>query len=380
MAWSPAEARAKHGLTLSAEERARVDANMAPLARGADGLYPADAVFEGGGVLGTAFLGAARCCADVGLRWNGLAGTSAGAVTAALLAADLGVDRLEAELGGLDYARFLAQKTSRLIRNGDPSDDLDNPFRLLANLVVAGQEGQYSTAPFRAWLAALLAAAGRTTFGDVRAKAPAPAERQLKVVVSDLTRGLMRVLPDDLTAEAPPPVENFAGLAPDQAAYPVADAVTLSMSIPLFFEPGRLGDSVVVDGGILSNFPLWIFDEVDVAKPPAWPTFGFRLMAGAAGPRAVAGATGILAAMLKTMMVASDRHYVARKGRGRVVDIDLAGLPVTATQFALADEFKEELYVRGYRAAKDFFLTKWSWDRHLRERMRTPAGDPTPVA
>src|SRR5262245_48964640 len=64
----------------------------------------------------------------------GSAGTSAGAITASLLASGLTVDRLEQILGALDFNRFLSQKTSLLVRNGDPSDDLDDPVYLVGNL------------------------------------------------------------------------------------------------------------------------------------------------------------------------------------------------------------------------------------------------------
>jgi len=60
----------------------------------------ADAVFEGGGIKGIALLGAMRCCDDLGLRWQKLAGSSSGSLTAALLAANFAIDRLERELGG----------------------------------------------------------------------------------------------------------------------------------------------------------------------------------------------------------------------------------------------------------------------------------------
>ena len=67
----------------------------------------------------------------------------------------------------------------------------------------------------------------------------------------------------------------------------VADAVRASMSIPFFYEPlrfrrrdadGKQVVSVMVDGGMLSNFPIDVFDRTD-GKPPRWPTFGIKLSA-----------------------------------------------------------------------------------------------------
>ena len=67
------------------------------------------------------------------------------------------------------------------------------------------------------------------------------------------------------------------------------------MSIPFFYEPvrftgrddqGKEVQSYMVDGGMLSNFPIEVFDRTD-GKPPRWPTFGIKLSAQAdAAPRA----------------------------------------------------------------------------------------------
>ena len=262
--WNPADARRKYNLAVTPDDVRRAEANMAPLAR-AGGFFDADAVFEGGGVLGTAFLGAVRVCDEIGLRWHGLAGTSAGAITAALVASDLNIDQLEQVLGQLDFLYFLTKKTSGLIFNGDPGDDLEHPALLLTNLALAGKLGEYSSDPFKFWLDEILKWTGKTTFGEIWERSKSAPDRQLKVVVSDISHGEMKVLPDDLE-----PNRGTQGtrqyrptLTARQRAFSVAEAVRLSMSIPFFFEPGRLdhptdGPCVIVDGGILSNFPLWI--------------------------------------------------------------------------------------------------------------------------
>lgn len=348
--WDPDRARQAFGLSLSDEQKQAIHAKL-PASPEA-GVFFADGVFEGGGVLGIAFLGAARCCSDLGVRWKGLAGTSAGAITASLLASGLTMDRLEQILGGLDFNRFLSQKTSLLVRNGDPSDDLDDPVYMVGNLKLIGQLGEYSTEPFKAWIDGALREGGVVTFGDVGRR---DAERELKVVVSDISHGEMKVLPGDVPG--------------DPKQFPVAEAVRLSMSIPFFFVPGKLGDAVVVDGGILSNFPLWIYDEPDPRKPPAWPTFGFRLVDRREQQVAkVNSVTDILSAMFRTMMYASDRHYLSQRNQGRVIDIDITDAGVKVTQFNLGDEQKDMLYRIGYESTRDFFLHRWDWKEHLRLR------------
>jgi len=104
--WDPARARKKFKLGLSEEEIRTIRAKFPKTATDGKGGLFADGVFEGGGVLGLAFLGAARCCAEVGIRWKGLAGTSAGAITASLLAAVEKNDDLERLFAGLDFLHW----------------------------------------------------------------------------------------------------------------------------------------------------------------------------------------------------------------------------------------------------------------------------------
>jgi NTE family protein len=360
-------------LRLTEAQRTDILSRMPPPAA-QDGQIYIDAVFEGGGVRGLAFLGALRCCADLGLQWRKVAGTSAGAITAALVAANFPIDDLETIVGRMDYMSFLSKKTSPLIFNGDPSDDLQSPVRMFLLLLIARRMGQYSSEPFRDWIAGHLHQRGLKTFADVRSNRQ---DFDLKVVASDISRGEMLVLPDDL--DLPDPADPQQRSLRQQLQltsreeFSVAEAVRLSMSIPLFFEPGKLGDRKIVDGGILSNFPLWIFDfrpgYTPYRKCPRWPTFGFRLIeTNNEMAQAVTGPFDLLGGMFKTMMVARDRHHLNQTQRDRVVNIDVTPAGITPTAFNLSHEKKEVLYRQGYRCAKEFFLHRWNWDRHLEQR------------
>jgi NTE family protein len=362
VAWNPEAIRDRENLRLTDAERRAILKNFDPLPP--DQLR-ADGVFEGGGVLGIAFLGALRCCAEIGLRWGDLAGTSAGAITASLLAAGYAIDELDAVLGGFDFNRLVAIKTNRLIVAGDPSDELgDDLFRLLTFLWVTGQEGEYSTSPFYEWIGGVLGTKKVRRFADITSQG-----RELKVIASDVSGGLMLVLPDSLNL---PPYNGAPGVrdgGPGQ--FEVAEAVRLSMSIPLFFAPGKLAGNTIVDGGITSNFPLWIYDSPPGQKPP-YPTFGFRLVKDKPTP-VVRNAFDVLSGMITTMRFAHDRFYLQEKELGRVINIDLTDVNVTATKFNLTDPDKDALYTHGYQAARTFFLNQWSWKRHLAAR-----GFPTP--
>ena len=55
-----------------------------------------------------------------------------------------------------------------------------------------------------------------------------------------------------------------------------------SSSIPFYFDPitirdGKSGEeTTLVDGGMLSNFPVEVFDRTDGAEP-RWPTLGVKI-------------------------------------------------------------------------------------------------------
>lgn len=368
--WSPQQILQEPGVRMSATEKETILKKFPPPDE-KNQIY-ADAIFEGGGVRGLAFLGALRCCNDLGIHWRKLAGTSAGAITAAVLATDLSMDDLEELLGQLDYSLFLTQKNSPLILNGDPADDLQSPAWTLLFLTISRQMGEYSAQPFRQWLETTLGKGHLHTFADVKQLLK---DRELKVVISNLTRGEMLVLPDDLrrqdSADSDPLYKQLRLENPED--FSVAEAVRLSMSIPLFFEPGKLGNDLIVDGGILSNFPLWIYDKQSVGSTPTmprWFTFGFRLVdTGIESQVKINTPLSMLAAMFRTMMKARDRYHQREMDKGRVINIDVSEAGVTTTDFQLDGDRKAKLYRLGYLSTKRFFLSSnFSWEKHLKAR------------
>lgn len=302
-----------------------------------------DGVFEGGGVKGIGLVGALAYLEEHGYEPVNLAGTSAGAIVATLRAAGY---------SGLDLKRILMDMDLRKFT--DPT--------LVGRLPVAGpiisltrKLGFYKGDFFLNLIRELLAAKGKRTFKDfvIPEFADDPRYRyRLRVVASDLTRGVMLVLPQDIQAY---------GIAPDDLD--VALAVRMSMSLPLFFWPVRLNNSagkpsIVVDGGVLSKFPVELFDSTD---EPEWPTFGFRLVQ--PGPPRVErykikGPASMLSAMFGTMMAAHDARYIETHNFVRTITIDPLG--IAGTTFKLSNGQKEALYESGRAAAKDF-LAHWSF-------------------
>jgi NTE family protein len=163
------------------------------------------------------------------------------------------------------------------------------------------------------------------------------------------------------------------GKDPDQLE--VAQAIRMSMSIPVFFSPVKIDGHQIVDGGLLSNFPIWLFDA-DPGTPPRFPTFGLLLVApnqsdplirtgpGGAAVQAIGSRIDFLKAIAETMMEAHDRFYVEQANYARTIPIPTMG--VRTTEFDIAPNRARELFNSG-RAAAEQFLASWDFEEYKRK-------------
>jgi NTE family protein len=322
-------------------------------------MSDADLVLEGGGVKGIGLVGAYGVLASAGYWVRRVAGTSAGAIVGALIAAGMPAEQLAKTMGELDYRRF-------------PDEGFIDHFGLPGRaLSIVLEQGIYEGRYLREWLDELLTGLGVATFGDLRITddpgSSLPPERAYRLVVltSDVSRGRLVRLPWDYP---------LYGLDPDRQR--IADAVRASMSLPIFYEPvifegtdpaGGATKSYLVDGGMLSNFPIDVFDRTD-GRAPRWPTFGLKLSARPANPVEerfqVSGTFGLLKAMVGTMTNFHDQMHIDDPAViARTMFIDT--LDVKATDFDLDAETQAALHANGQRAAKKF-LAAWDFPGYLR--------------
>ncbi|OYO06752.1 hypothetical protein CGZ95_00235 [Enemella evansiae] len=313
---------------------------------------PADLVMEGGGVKGIAFGGVLEVLAARGYRFERCAGTSAGAISAALVAAlqraGESPDRVREVAATMDFQR---------LRDSGPLGRALGPFHTvgdLASLLVRG--GLYRGDYLADWLGGVLGDLGVRVFGDLRRVDPGsalPPEREYRLVVvtSDLSRRRMTLFPWDAASY---------GLDPDELS--VAQAVRASAAIPFVFQPVRLrtpdGTASLVDGGILSNYPITIFDQPDRAQS-RWPTIGVRLSAreGDRPVEPVNNALDIGIAVVDTAMTGADaRHIDDPDTIARTIFVDAGS--VRPTDFSISPERQYELIQRGRDATE-----KWLGDR-----------------
>jgi NTE family protein len=303
-------------------------------------------VLEGGGVKGIALVGAISVLEENEMTFARVAGTSAGAIVGSLVAAGMSASDLQALMEALDYTKFRDDTT------------LDH-IPLVGKVASLWHEhGLYAGDYFHNWISGQLEKLGVRTFHDLYEADPQsslPAAQQYKLVVmtSDVTRGQLLRLPWDYPA--------YGITEPDQA---VAGAVRASMSIPFFFRPVDLkvpaGEpSVLVDGGMLSNFPVDAFDRTD-GKPPRWPTIGIKLSSKQPPnvvQHQVKGDLSLAMAMLGTMQSWSDQMHLDNPlVVKRTIFVDTFG--VNATDFNLDAATRQKLYESG-RSAAQKFLESW---------------------
>jgi predicted acylesterase/phospholipase RssA len=250
-----------------------------------------DLVFEGGGAKGMAFVGAMSEFEARGHTYDRLLGTSAGAITAAFLAAEYTVPEMmaalnEKEKGKPVFVGFMGtpppfteqdiedSATLALLANIDvpglpnwAEDRLDSALAraLLGNpkylhfFSFIERGGWYSADKFVDWMTRKLDEGDfrgrRRRFGGMTlGQFHAETGRHLSLVAADTSGGDLLVL-------------NHT-TAPD---LPLVWAVRMSMSIPMVwpevqwrnewgrYRDRRMAGHLIVDGGMLSNFPLELF-------------------------------------------------------------------------------------------------------------------------
>jgi NTE family protein len=250
-----------------------------------------DLVFEGGGAKGFVLVGACDEFFRRGHSFDRLLGTSAGAITATLLAVGYSPGEMlsalaEEEDGRSVFASFLAMPppfTSDELTHSAVGALLDaiqfnflpgraqrgldarllraladnERFRHIMSFVERG--GWYAADPFLVWLQRKLDSGrwkgGQRHFsGLTLGQLFAETNVELSVVASDTTDSRMLVLNHRTSPDCP-----------------VVWAVRMSMSIPLLWDEvvwqatwgNYLGrnvlDHMIVDGGLLSNFPIELF-------------------------------------------------------------------------------------------------------------------------
>lgn len=315
----------------------------------------------------TGYLGALRVLDERGdlAGIQRVGGTSAGAINATLVGLGYSVADTERILESMDFASFMdhswgyLRDIRRLLREFGWYKG-DTAHRWIED-VVAGRTGD-----------------PRSTFAEVKARAAEEGFLELAFVGANLSTGDAEVF----SAERTP------GVA-------IADAVRISMSLPLFFAARRIGEGVYVDGGLLNNYPVKLFDrehylDPDIARddPALEPsyyaeanreaaargedvsrhvfnkqTLGFRLDSaqeiavykeGAELPaRPIENLAAFTQALMKALLDMQDRRHLHSDDWKRTVYIDTLG--VQTTDFTLDEGTQRALVASGEAGTRKYF-------------------------
>jgi NTE family protein len=270
------------------------------------------AVMDGGGVKGAALAGCLSAAEDAGIHFVGFGGTSAGSIIALLACVGYSGKELVALMSTeLRLGELLSEVKAPLALLKQVPQDVQQfkKRKILSLWMKYGSTGkrlftQLGLARCDAFETKLLELVRRKLGDDVTADFNFSdlAERgrpPLKVVASDLSRRqpvVFSVATEDV---------------------PVLKAVRGSMSYPLMFAPLELGERRIVDGGLCSNLPAFVFDQERANDKR--PLIAFDLVSRPKAPANPYGMFDFATDLLETALEAGDFIRVQTRDFYRVV-------------------------------------------------------------
>lgn len=313
-------------------------------------------VFEGGGVKGIAYGGALIELERLGYlnSIECVAGTSAGAITAMLMAIGISPTEISQIINEMKFSYF-ADDTLGVIRD---------IWRL------ATKFGWHKGKELLEWVSEQIKSKqGKAdlTFGELRSKSDS---KSLYIVGTNLSKLKSEIYSYEHT--------------PTMA---IRDAVRISMSIPFYFQPvkqsvlvdGRIKKSVLVDGGVTCNYPLTLFDNVKYVSnkngikvkynnDPNYvynkETLGFRLdsrdeilynkKGWENSPKEITNIVKFTTTLISFIMETANKKHLHKNDWKRTIFIDTLG--VKATDFDLNREVINDLVESGKQGVTDYFM------------------------
>ncbi|MFX3643493.1 MAG: patatin-like phospholipase family protein [Candidatus Pristimantibacillus sp.] len=190
-------------------------------------------VFEGGGVLGCAYVGVVEVLDKQSILPNitRVGGTSAGSIVALLISLNYSSTEIMKELSELNLKNF-ADEDWGMIRD---TSRFFNKF------------GWHKGKAMLEWLEDIVnrkTGSPDTTFGQLQRVKEEKSFKDLYIIGTNTNTHFSTVFSHET-----------------HSTMRIADAIRISMSIPLFFEAVEFENDTYVDGGVLMNFPIKLFDR-----------------------------------------------------------------------------------------------------------------------
>ncbi len=388
----PAVARRLEALRRSCDGKSFSDV------RDGEGHQYVDLVMEGGGVLGIALVGYTYVLEEMGIRFLGVGGASAGAINALLVAAIAPPNETKSpaiieHLANLDLFSLVdGGWAAKRLANAIASAQGFLPIFWRGVCVLGSVWKHLGVNPgdrFLDWLTGILRNSGVRSTADLYAR--------MREVVGGLTdphgnpldakavEPYLALVAADVSTETK---VQFPEMAPlywaDSNTVNPALYVRASMSIPFFFRPFRVrgiprdqeakqrwdklagyskeipATATFVDGGIMSNFPIDLFHEKGV---PLCPTFGVKLGLEHRTRRSISTPFGLMGAVFNSARHCLDYDFIVRHPDYRHLVTWIDTRNHNWLNFGMADKEKIQLFQAGALAAADF-LDGFDWEKY----------------
>lgn len=274
-------------------------------------------VFAGGGVRGTAYLGALKALEEENVDIVGLTGSSVGSIFSALYAVGYTFEEMKEILFNTNYEIFR---------------DFNFPF---------GRDfGFCKGESFLSWLRELIE---KKFYGKYHKP-----DKNRPVTFKDINKDLI-IVATNVNRQS---FKEYSRIrTPD---FEIAKAVRASISIPGFFKPVRDNDECLVDGDIVVNFPIWN-SASDLVVDTNARILEFRLE-GSQIYRDIKNPLDYFSALFDTSYNLSTEFLVNEYGHNDqfdIVRIDTGKVQVI--DFLISNGDKENLIQNGYDSVKKYF-------------------------
>lgn len=343
------------------------------------------AILDGGGVKGAALAGCLKAAEECKIEFIGYGGTSAGSIIALLSAVGYSPDELQKIIvEELNFTDLLDDGGIALESAQSRLHTLSNCFSSFVDFI----KTVVSLKSFWLDLRKLNTSYGLYHGQKMRAfllqkivhKLP-QFNQQKSISFYDLAEAgckELKVVASDIRLTQPVVFSNVGG---NEQNGDVIDAVMASMSYPFVFQPVKFGERYLVDGGLCSNLPIFLFEQERKKSQFPIPLIAFDLVMPSTVPSSAYTFGRFCADMLSTAVEASDSLL-------RSSIYDMYHIPIetpagiNTLDFSLSLARRGELFYKGHSVTHSYIrqnLAPWIEARNSVERLQALRADPKVV-
>ena len=335
-------------------------------------------ILDGGGVKGAALAGCLKATEELGIEVLGYGGTSAGSIVALLASVGYSASEIERIMvHEVNFNDFLDDNGKDLLRLKAVADRLHKPrnwLRLATALWqsrdliarITSEYGLYHGDNLQAFL-----------LDKIKTKLPQFRLEQTVTFDQLETAGCkpLKVVASDVRTSSSIVFSNKGGKDSNGS---VIDAVRASLSYPFVFKPVQQNSRYLVDGGLSSNLPVFLFEEERRKLHYSVPLIAFDLVAPSGGLNSAYSLGKYCSDMLSTALESGDRLLRESSQGTYYVPIETPS-GVGTLDFDLSAERRQELFTKGHSQTHSYFRSTnphWTEARNRVEQIQALRGDP----